>query len=176
MSFKDNSESEKFSKQTQGEQKRGSSIQSPVGRERAWEYLLRRKAEGITGRIHKVNERSMNHPAESYIPLCSTGVEETERSREPYKRDVSGFPIKACVSSSSAHCSGLAFVPNEGFWLDRTGSRQDQRNHWKKSQISKYDFSWILLVFYLDFLSYPNLEKMQFFQICIFAISKIGIL
>ena len=128
MSFKDNSESEKFSKQTQGEQKRGSSIQSPIGRERAWEYLLRRKAKGITGRIHKVNERSMNHPAESYIPLCSTGVEETERSREPYKR-VSGFPIEACVSSSSAHnCSGLALVPNEGFWLDRTGSRQDQRN------------------------------------------------
>ena len=128
MSFKDNSESEKFSKQTQGEQKRGSSIQSPVGRERAWEHLLRRKAEGITGRIHKVNERSTNHPAESYIPLCSTGVEETERSREPYKRSVSGFPIEACVSSSSAHCSGLALVPNEGFWLDRTGSRQDQRN------------------------------------------------
>ena len=129
MSFKDNSESDKFSKKTQREQKRGSSIiQLPVGRERAWEYLLRRKAEGITGRIHKVNERSMNHPAESYIPLCSTGVEEPERSREPYKRDVSGFPIKTCVSSSSAHCSGLAFVPNEGFWLDRTGSRQDQRN------------------------------------------------
>ncbi|XP_015773656.1 PREDICTED: zinc finger protein 28-like isoform X1 [Acropora digitifera] len=128
MSFKDNSGSEKFSKQTQGEQKRGSSIQSPVGRERAWEYLLRRKAEGITGRIHKVNERSMNHPAESYIPLCSIGVEETERSREPYQRDVSGFTIEACVSSSSAHCSGLAVVPNEGFWLDRTGSRQDQRN------------------------------------------------
>ena len=128
MSFKDNSESEKFSKQTQGEQKRGSSIQSPVGRERAWEYLLRRKAEGITGRIHKVNERSMNHPAESYIPLCSTGVEETERSREPYQRDVSGFTIEACVSSSSAHCSGLAVVSNEGFWLDRTGSRQDQPN------------------------------------------------
>ena len=37
--------------------------------------------------------------------------------------------------------------------------------HWKNFQISKYDFSWILLVFYLGFLSYPNLEKMQFFQI-----------
>ena len=111
-----------------GERKRGSSIQSPIGRERAWEYLLRRKAEGITGRIHKVNERSTNHPAESYIPLCSTGVEEAERSKEPYQRDVSGFTIEACVSSSSAHYSGLALVPNEGFWLDRTGSRQDQRN------------------------------------------------
>ena len=109
-----------------GEQKRGSSIQSPISRERAWEYLLRRKAEGITGRIH--NERSLNHRAESYIPLCSTGLEEPERSREPYKRSVSGFPIEACVSSSSAHCSGLALVPNEGYWLDRTGSRQDQRN------------------------------------------------
>ena len=129
MSFKDNSESDKFSKETQREQKRGSSIiQNPIGRERAWKYLLRRKAEGITGRIHKVNERSMNHPAESYIPLCSTGVEEPERSREPCKRDVGGFPIKACVSASSAHCSGLALVLNEGFWLDRTGSRQDQRN------------------------------------------------
>ena len=109
-----------------GEQKRGSSIQSPIGRERASEYLLRRKAEVITGRIH--NERSLNHPSKTYIPLCSTGVEEPERSREPCKRSVSGFPIEACVSSSSAHCSGLAVVPNEGFWLDRTGSRQDQRN------------------------------------------------
>ncbi|XP_044179707.1 uncharacterized protein LOC122961180 [Acropora millepora] len=109
-----------------GEQKRGSSIQSPIGLERASEYLLRRKAEGITGRIH--NERSLNHPSKTYIPLCSTGVEEPERSREPCKRSVSGFPIEACVSSSSAHCSGLAVVPNEGFWLDRTGSRQDQRN------------------------------------------------
>ena len=109
-----------------GEQKRGSSIQSPIGRERASEYLLRRKAEGITGRIR--NERSLNHPSKTYIPLCSTGVEEPERSRRPCKRSVSGFPIEACVSSSSAHCSGLAVVPNEGFWLDRTGSRQDQRN------------------------------------------------
>ena len=141
MSFKDNSDVEKFSKGTHGEPKGGSSVESAIGRERAWEYLLRRKAEGITDRILKANERSMNYPAESYIPLCSTDVEETERSREPYKRDIrwfpptqyvshpeSGFPIEASVSSGSAHCSGLAPVPNEGFFLDRTGSKQDQRN------------------------------------------------
>ena len=37
--------------------------------------------------------------------------------------------------------------------------------HWKNFQISKYDFNWILLVFDMDFLSYPNLVKMQFFHI-----------
>ena len=40
-----------------------------------------------------------------------------------------------------------------------------------------YDFSWILLVSYLDFLSYPNLEKVQFleiwFSICILQNPKL---
>ena len=87
--------------------------------ERAWDYLLRRRAEDINDRIHRTNASEFSDSAteessQFYVPVYKIKKEKTDTDEE------GGCSSRHETSDSSG------YVPNEGFWVDRVGERFDQ--------------------------------------------------
>ena len=87
--------------------------------ERAWDYLLRRRAEDINDRIHRTNavefsDSTTGEMSQFYVPVYKIKKEKTDT----YEEDGCSPRLKTSDSSG--------YVPNEGFWVDRTGERFDQ--------------------------------------------------
>lgn len=87
--------------------------------ERAWDYLLRRRAADINDRIHRTNavefsDSTTEEMSQFYVPVYKIKKEKTGTDEED------GCSPRQETSDSSG------YVPNEGFWVDRTGERFDQ--------------------------------------------------
>ena len=122
MSFRRDSRSKRSSTTNRRDRREKSSTASTSVGERAWDYLLRRKAEDINDRIYKTKavgsaERSTEDLKTYYSSLRNIKTENlTEIPRDEH--DIDGFPLEATSTRD--------YVPNEGFWIDRARESRDQ--------------------------------------------------
>ena len=112
-----------------------STSSSAAGGERAWDYLLRRKAEDINDRIYKNKAVEFSdRPTEEWSQLPVHRIKKERSRRETDGQDSYSIPQSGSASSS--------YAADGGFFIDTRGERYGEEMHARvKSEFDDYDTS-----------------------------------